>query len=89
MNYDQAVEEYTDRQIEHLFSTRPNYITCPICESSYKEDSSIWITPHPCAEEMQSSQAFVCSGACREAWKEEFWEEIEEYNYVQQFNTQG
>lgn len=87
MTYDQTLEAYTNRQIDYLFSTRPEYIECPMCEYSYREDADVWFLPHPCAEGMESSEAFVCSGKCRDDWQDKYWEEIEEYNYVQEFNT--
>jgi len=74
-----AYENHTDYLHDQHFSTAPQAAACLICCEEHSTEDSRWIHPHECAVKMKDEEAFVCCEECAEVWREEFFDEIEDY----------
>jgi len=65
-------------------STREGFASCPICSDIHPESSIVWKLPHDCAKSMNPDDAYVCCDRCAQEWREDHWEDIEEYELQQE-----
>ena len=83
--YEEIYERFTKDLYNERYSTDPeDWAECRVCEDKYRVEDPRWIYPHECAREMPTEEAFVCCRECAEAWEDLHWEEIEDFNYIEE-----
>lgn len=54
-------------------------LSCCMCRQCYDENDDRWLSPHECAK-FNKKNNWVCSNDCAAEWREQNWEEIDEFD---------